>query len=576
LFAEGPSTLAVYGLSGLTADAVPANKELVLAGESTVAASLNLSDAATAGKLTVKKGAKLTASTGITITGTAADANIVVEGTLAFATNATALNIAGKVDLSKATVDASAAGVATLALPNDAEIAAIKVGDTNDLVISGATGLAIGSITSDGGGVKSASVTKYSVAGTDKADYVGLATAAVALSITKLDGKTFEIADIGTLGSLLTIGGAAKLKGDIGTTAAYFPLTTENLAKLVEGSEITYTGEVTGAAEKLVIPAGVAVATGSSATLALITGLEVNGTLTVDAPALTAIDAKDDIAGTGTLTAGAVLTGKAVLIIESDLARASLGTTTITADDGLEIPAGKFRTFTGVAAPSGNVTVNGSLTVATTGSLTVAADKALTAGYIKLGPGTWTATGAATTIAESVITLGNNVSATFGGAGATVLTGTGAETNTFTALGGTVTLGQSTNKLTITGTAATAKLATGNTAGIAVNAGLDITTATVDISGAVTSVIKLAAGDAVGIKLANADSVILLDSSQTFETSGHKAIDGLTVDTGVKVFAESDAGDKDVGKFVGATTANTIVASGGDAFSLTKGIKTKS
>jgi hypothetical protein len=139
--------------------------------------------------------------------------------------------------------------------------------------------------------VKSASVTKYSVAGTDKADYVGLATAADTLSITKLDGKTFEIADITTaISSALTIGGSAKLKGKITTTAANFALTTENLAKLVEGSEITYSDAVTGTAVALVIPAGVKVdASTAASTFATFTAITVKGNLEVNGFAPTGV-----------------------------------------------------------------------------------------------------------------------------------------------------------------------------------------------------------------------------------------------------------------------------------------------
>jgi hypothetical protein len=254
-------------------------------------------------------------------------------------------------------------------------------------------------------------------------------------------------------------------------------------------------------------------------------------------------------------TAGWQVSGTGTVTIATDTITASAPTAVLTA-------------VTGTTPPT--------ITVAAGETLSIGADTTVKSGFIALGTGTWTATSAATTIGESIITLGANASAAFGaGTGATVLTGGDDSSNTFTASGSLVTLAQSAGKLTITGSAATATLTTGNTAGIDVNAGLDITTAIVAIP-ANTSIIKLAVADAVGIKLANENSVILLDSSKDTETSTGKAITNLTVGTGVKVFAETNDGNKDVGKFVGAATDNTIVASGESPFSLTKGIKTAS
>jgi hypothetical protein len=320
------------------------------------------------------------------------------------------------------------------------------------------------------------------------------------------------------------------------------------------------------------VPAGLALTT--SDTLASVTTLTVNGTLTASSATFAGLTA--NVSGTGALTAGVVGATEAPFIIESGLAQAALASTDIT-DDNLTIPASTVRTFTGAAAPSANVTVNGTLNVST--SLTIVATKSLTAGNIILGTGTWTASGASATIAPDVITLGNNAAAKFGaddGTSATVLTGTADVTNTFTASGGTVTLGQSTNKLTITGSAAAATLTTGATAGINVKAGLDITTATVDISVADTSVISLVDADANGVTLANSNSVILLDSAKaTVKTNSKKIITNLTAGDNVGVWAESDTGEAEVGKFVGAESDNTLVE-GNSGFAIKKGIETAS
>jgi filamentous hemagglutinin len=249
------------------------------------------------------------------------------------------------------------------------------------------------------------------------------------------------------------------------------------------------------------------------------------------------------------------------------------GVTFPAATDITAVTSANALTIGNLTVPSGEV-----FEVPTGAALTVDTGAALTAGKIILGPGTWLATDAAVTIEEDKITLGSHTTAKFGadnGTVATVLTGTANATNTFTASGGTVTLGQSSNKLTVTGSAAAATLATGATAGINVKAGLDITTATVDISVATTSIIVLVDGDAAGITLANTDSVILLDSSSTAATNT-QGITNLTIGGSVTVKAAATGATQNVGSFTGAATANTIVEDAtGANVSIMKGLQTK-
>jgi hypothetical protein len=169
---SGVNELTVYNVVDLDADAVPKDKTLTLAGAgNTITANLDLSGTA-AGTLVVAEGAVLTVSANIT--GSTTDTNIVVKGTLALPdASATTYTIAGMVDLSKATIDASgvSTGGATLALPGTTTVAigAINVGENQDLAISGATGLKTGSIIGTAKGVKG--VEKYYL-GNDN-DYVG-------------------------------------------------------------------------------------------------------------------------------------------------------------------------------------------------------------------------------------------------------------------------------------------------------------------------------------------------------------------------------------------------------------------
>ena len=134
-------------------------------------------------------------------------------------------------------------------------------------------------------------------------------------------------------------------------------------------------------------------------------------------------------------------------------------------------------------------------------------------------------------------------------------------------------MGQSTNILTITGSAAGATLKTGATAGINSKGGITITTATVDISVADTSVIQIP-DNGGAITLADANSVILLDSaSATVKTTGKKITD-TTIGANVGIWAASDTVDAKIGKFVGDESTNTIAESGSSPVNIKKGIVT--
>ena len=162
---------------------------------------------------------------------------------------------------------------------------------------------------------------------------------------------------------------------------------------------------------------------------------------------------------------------------------------------------------------------------------------------LELGTGWWLATGLADSqvvaLTANVITLGSNnwvdenlarLGTRFGansGVSATVLAGgkNSPSSNTFTASGGKVTLSQNSNELIITGTGASPKLKTGDTAGIWIPDRLTINSLTLDIESTSewTSplAIQVQANGFGGwnwyqrkIILSDANSIILLDSSK--------------------------------------------------------------
>ena len=361
IFATDVTALSVGDITTpIVPGTVPAGKTLTVNGAASIGATFDFHDK---GTLIVGPEGTLTAGGAYNITGASENANVVIKGTLSVGGNVT---IAGKVDLSAANVTNSTA--ITLTLPaGDVEIGTILTEDESNhaLTIAGATGLVVGSISGGTGGVKSTSVLKYYVAGTNKADYVGLGTAAANLVITGLDGSTFDVTHSATLGSVLTIGGAAKVKGALtDETGANFALTTANLGKLVSGSSVTYSGAVTGTAETLVIPAGITVNSGASGTLATITGLQVDGDLTVNAAlTLAGVSAASAITGEGSVTAAAAVTSKPALkkLIESGVATVSFAETSC-AIGALTIPANTTRVSTANGfAPDNTIAVNGVL-----------------------------------------------------------------------------------------------------------------------------------------------------------------------------------------------------------------------
>jgi hypothetical protein len=306
------ASLTVSSIEDLTAAAVPAGKTLTLtgAGNTVPVAGLNLS---AAGTLIVN--GTLEVASGATITGKAeAPSNITVNGTLKLATDSTVLTIAGVVDLTEATIDATAAGEATLTLPAGAtaEVGKISVGDTNDLTIAGVTDtLTVGEIASAGKSVKSATVKTYAVKGGGS---VGLATAADTFLVKRagivngIPDTEFVLDDSSgaiPIGSALTITDAVLNAGTTngitvtagGAPDTYYALTTANLAQ-VKG-KIAYAGAVTGIAETLVIPADVELDVSTAGTLATITGLTVNGDLTVKSAA---VSKTLTATGTGSIT----------------------------------------------------------------------------------------------------------------------------------------------------------------------------------------------------------------------------------------------------------------------------------
>jgi hypothetical protein len=110
-------------------------------------------------------------------------------------------------------------------------------------------------------------------------------------------------------------------------------------------------------------------------------------------------------------------------------------------------------------------------------TLGIGADTALETGtYLDIGPGTWKANIAGTNIAENKIQLGNNGYATFGIPDRTALGVNNSNyveaTNTYTASGAKVTLGQDGTNLTVTGASTAAVLTMGETTDVYVSGGL--------------------------------------------------------------------------------------------------------
>ena len=133
----------------------------------------------------------------------------------------------------------------------------------------------------------------------------------------------------------------------------------------------------------------------TSATLAALTDLTVNGELTLgnDVNVTTAL-ATAKVSGTGELTLGTTDFSAAKYAALLNIKNVTSAATTLSA--AFTVPAEKTLTLTGAAAPADNVTVNGTVVVDSTGSLAVTASKqitvgangSVTAGLIALGAGT--------------------------------------------------------------------------------------------------------------------------------------------------------------------------------------------
>ncbi|MDR1096126.1 MAG: DUF2807 domain-containing protein [Spirochaetaceae bacterium] len=482
----------------------------------------------------------------------------------------------GNVDLTSPTpalaVKVTANGTGTVMLPATVDTVTVNGKGSGDVVLSSAAALA--SLTVNGTRALKLSAATTSIAdakvnGTSTLVVPGAVTEATVTGSgnVRFTGKTGTIAtaSFGNTGTTAfdnaaAFSGAATFSGE----AAFAKAATFSGAADF-GGDVSF-GAAAAFDDNVKLAAAKTVTLDSTAALKLKAGRKI--AVGKDDVLLVSADTAFTAAAAGATIAAAA---KKLTVDKQNVAIAAAGDVTV--KEELAVAAG--RTLTVGAGVKLVVDANAKLTVA--GDVAVNATGSVTAGKIVLGEGVWKASGAATTIEADKITLGNSASAAFGaddGTAATVLTGTASATNTFAASDGTVTLGQAANKLSVTGSAKGAKLVTGATAGISVKAGLDIATATVDISVADTSVIKLADGDTAGIMLANAESVILLNGANTTPTDVKKAIANLTVGKDVTVKAGSDSGNAEVGSFEGAASDNIIVESGSVDVEIKKGIKT--
>jgi hypothetical protein len=363
------STFKIPGIDNLTLSNmrmidiydVPDGKTLTLTGPgNTVVSNLNLS--IDKGSLVIARGAVLTVDTGLTITGSE-KTNIKVEGRLKLANGAARLSILGEVDLSKATIDASGAGAATLVLPaGNAEIEKIIIG-AQDLLIRGPTSLRVTDIKSGNTekGIKSGSIKKYYLSETD---FVGLGSAQDTFIITDITGNMVSIAtpEVVVIGSALTIAGDVKFRtvggpgiSITGANNGFLPLTTENLAKFVD-SKITFSDAVTGIAETLVIPRGITVKA-DEASLDAITGLLINGRLAVRKATMAGITNQAQLIGNGTLECGAFSEERTMFLINSRIPTLYIASDTVKGN--FTINKDEYRAFSENVTLTGNIEVNG-------------------------------------------------------------------------------------------------------------------------------------------------------------------------------------------------------------------------
>ena len=588
------ASLTVSSITGLTATAVPTGKTLTLTKGSTTLA--NNSTFAVAGTLNVAEGASLATHTG---TATAISGTITNKGTITLANAGDTLTATG--------------------VTNNGTISTISVTPATVTGLLGLTGTGTVEI--------GASVTLTAAAALNQNAEVKsgatLTTHSVGAPFSTTGGKTITIGSGGTLALVVentSVGVTVVNNGTITTATTSDALLATLLEVSESGSAITASGAITELTEDLVVPQGVTLtaanatfatgakavivdgtATLASATFAAATSLTVNGELTVGTPALTAIDANTDITGTGALIAGAVADAKAVLIIESSLTNVTLATGTITAAD-LEIPAETTRTFTGAAAPTGDVTVNGAavfsgaavpagdvtvngaLNVTSTGTFKVADTTKLTVGangVLSVGDGTndvifrnatieakqstgvvlTGSSGTAPFLANDVLIIAEGGSLETKGTGSATFVQTtfdGVGTWTASATGGTAQPGVSGVKIT----------SGANGAEIALNAGSGTQTAAVLTAGgtdptitqaaAANNVLTIAAGTtvALGGEAEKLGEIVLKNSSDANTTNSGKLSLLGTITTG------NTAGDNQASGAPLSTDFTTTVSNG--------------
>ena len=356
---------AIFGVVGeltvgslttpLVATAIPANKTLTVNGAASIGATLDLTGK---GALVIGKTGTLTVSGDYNITGNAT-AGIVIEGTLSVGGGVTV----NKVDLSNANVTNSEAKTLTLT--------------------KGASAVVIGKITP----VASNALT---IAGSDSGTTVYIKEIA---GVSGSAAVTFGANSVLAIpqDESLTIGEGSG----ISVTNANYALTTANLAKLK--GKVEYTGAVTGIAETLVVPAGVELDVSTAGTLATITGLTVDGTLTASKAtlaqatsltvgqdaSLTAGEATGNDEGIAiTVDAGGSATVGTIAKLLAPSSVAAGGTLTATAitafDTEVELEVGAGGTVNGIVFPAATAISALAANALTIGDLTVPAGATLT------------------------------------------------------------------------------------------------------------------------------------------------------------------------------------------------------
>ncbi|MDR1786385.1 MAG: hypothetical protein LBR23_08020 [Spirochaetaceae bacterium] len=333
LAGTGSKTFAYIGTAlgtTLTVTEIPANVTVNLYNNVTLAGTLTVK-----GTVNVMKGAKLTADT--------SGPKLLQIG------DATVDNGAG-------TVNVKAGGTLDL----DTGLGAVKFAPAskNNAYVALTEAKVIAAISS--GVVKGASASSNAVLNLEKD---AILDNVVPVAATTDTVKSLANGRFGLNLSSTTVAGVADLTIREGTSyvptgGAFAPtgtLTVNGTLSTASDSSSVINAELT----KVVVgPKGSLTASQTGDTFAAVTSLKVDGTLT--APYGTFAVLTNAPTGSGSIIIAAPAVAKAPLFIESAVASVTYGGTTIT-DDELTIPANKVRTFTGVAAPSGKVTVNGGL-----------------------------------------------------------------------------------------------------------------------------------------------------------------------------------------------------------------------